>query len=451
MPLEDLQRSFVDLRFGMFLHFGILTYTGSWAQPNLDITMFNPTQLDANQWADAAVSAGMKFGVLTTRHHDGFALWDSQVSTFDVGSIPWMGGKGDVVRAYVDAFRGHGLLPGLYYSVWDSTHPVGGTSTSDSTPVTAAELDYVKAQLTELLSNYGPIPLLIFDGWAWKMGHRQVPYDAIRALVKSLQPNCLMLDNSHLMSPWENDLAGVEEAQGNAFVPSDNTFPAVQMQKINLTGGNDWFWAPDIGNLMTTSVIVDGHLKRIEPLWANFLLNCPPNRDGLLPPEVVSRLAEVGAAWAPDPNRPPLPAQPPQIDVAYDPTVATATSGQGFFAVDGIDDWYTYTVWESSGALPQSVTVDLGQVRPDVSVLNYVPRYIAQMGPSTDGAITSYNVSVSSDGAAFTMVASGDWPASGLMKTASFDPVAARYVRLEATAVNGTNAAATEIAVGAHR
>jgi len=265
MPLEDLQRSFVDLRFGMFLHFGILTYTGSWAQPGLDITMFNPTQLDPNQWADAAVSAGMKFGVLTTRHHDGFALWDSQVSDYDVGSIPWMDGKGDVVRAYVDAFRAHGLLPGLYYSIWDSQKAVGGTTTSDSTPVTPEQLDYVKAQLTELLTNYGDIPLLIFDGWAWKMGHRQVPYDQIRALVKSLQPNCLMLDNSHLMSPWENDLAGVEEAQGNAFVPADNTFPAVQMQKINMTGGNDWFWAPDVGNLMTVQTVVDIHLKQIEP------------------------------------------------------------------------------------------------------------------------------------------------------------------------------------------
>ena len=120
---------------------------------------------------------------------------------------------------------------------------------------------------------------------------------------------------------------------------------------------------------------------------------------------------EVGAAWAPDTSRPPLPAQPPQIDVAYDPVGATATSGNGGFAVDGKDDWYTYSVWESSGALPQSVTVDLGQVRPDVSVLNYVPRYVAQVGPSTDGAITSYNVYVSTDGATFTMVASGDWPA----------------------------------------
>ena len=86
-----------------------------------------------------------------------------------------------------------------------------------------------------------------------------------------------------------------------------------------------------------------------------------------------------------------------------------------------------------------------------MSVLNYVPRYVAQVGPSTDGAITSYNLSVSTDGATFTMVASGDWPASGLMKTASFAPVAARYVRLEATAANGAAAAATELAVGARR
>ena len=111
-------------------------------------------------------------------------------------AIPWQNGQGDVVRAYVDAFRSHGLLPGLYYSVWDSTTR-WAASTSDSTPgVTADQLAYVKAQLTELLTNYGPIPLLIFDGWAWKMGHRQVPYHEIRALVKSLQPNCLMLDNS---------------------------------------------------------------------------------------------------------------------------------------------------------------------------------------------------------------------------------------------------------------
>jgi alpha-L-fucosidase len=448
--LEDAQRAFLELRFGMFIHFGILTYTGMWAQPNLDISQFNPTAIDPNQWADAAVAAGMKFGVLTTRHHDGFALWPSKASTFNVGNpiVPWMNGQGDVVRAYVDAFRSHGLLPGLYYSVWDTTQGVGGSSTSSRPPVTPDQLAYVETQLTELLTNYGDIPLLVFDGWSWKMGHREVPYQEIRALVKSLQPNCLMLDNTHLDSPWENDLAGAEEAEGGHYVPRGNTFPAVQMQKINATGGNDWFWAPDITDLMSVST-VSQHLTVIEARYGNFLLNCPPNRDGLLDDAIVQLLGQVGQSWTPDTTRPPLPAQPPQIEVPYDPAGASATSGMSAAAIDGLDDWFAYTVWQSAGALPQSVTVDLGQVRPDVGIVNYVPRYVAQMGASADGAITSYGISVSSDGTTFTEVAAGDWPADATMKTASFSPTPARYLRLEARAVNGTNAAATEIAVGA--
>jgi alpha-L-fucosidase len=389
--------------------------------------------------------------VLTTRHHDGFALWDSQVSTFDVGSIPWMNGQGDVVRAYVDAFRSRGLLPGLYYSVWDTTEGLGGLNKGSVPSVTPAELAYVEAQLTELLTNYGPIPLLIFDGWAWRVGHRAVPYDEIRALVKSLQPDCLILDNAHLMSPWESDLAGIEEAEGGVFVAPDNTFPTVQMQKINATGGNDWFWAPDLGDLMTVDDIVRIHLGHTEPVWANFLLNCPPNRDGLLDDTIVALLGQVGAAWSPDPGRLPLPAQPPQIDVAYDPVGATATSGYAPYAVDGLDDWYTYTVWESDSAPPQSITVDLGEVKPDVGVVDYVPRYIAQYGPSTDGAITSYAIETSTDGTTFTPAASGTWAPDGKMHAAAFAPVAARYVRLDAMAASGITAVATEISVGARR
>jgi alpha-L-fucosidase len=222
------------------------------------------------------------------------------------------------------------------------------------------------------------------------------------------------------------------------------------MQKINAAGGNDWFWAPDVGMLMAANGIAQ-HLKLLEGRWANFLLNCPPNRDGLLDDDIVQILAQVPSVWTPNTARPPLPPQPPQIDTAYDPVGATATSGAASApnAVDGVDDFYAYTVWQSSGALPQSVTIDLGQVQPDVGILNYVPRYVANVGPSVDGAITSYAVSVSSDGTTFTQVAAGDWPADWTMKTASFPPAAARYVRLDALAVNGTNAAVTEIAVGA--
>jgi alpha-L-fucosidase len=450
VDLEQAQRAYIELRFGMFIHFGILTYTGAWAQPNLPIEQFNPTALDPGQWADAAVAAHMTYGVLTTRHHDGFALWNSAVSDFDVGSIPWMNGQGDVVRAYVDAFRSRGLLPGLYYSVWDSTRPVGGQGfpAVRGAPVTADQLAYVEAQLTELLSNYGPIPILIFDGWAWQMGHRSVPYQEIRALVKRLQPGCLLLDHTHLFSPWEADIAAIEEPKG-FFAPADNTFPATQEQKI--ANGNDWFWAPLTATQAPLSVdaIVRQHLALLEPRWTNFLLNCPPNRDGLLDDNVVARLAEVGAAWSPDATRPPLPPQGPQMEFPYQPVAATATSGIAANAIDGVDNSSFYTVWESQGDLPQSITVDLGQVMPDAGMLVYVPRYVDNAGPSTDGAITSYAIAVSTDGAAFTQVAAGSWAADSKMKIAAFDPTPARYVRLDALAANGINAAATEITVGA--
>jgi alpha-L-fucosidase len=442
-PLEEVQRAYIDLRFGMFIHFGILTYTGTWSQANLPINMFNPTMLDPGQWADAAVAARMKYGVLTTKHHDGFALWPSAVSTFDVGSISWRNGQGDVVREYVDAFRARGLLPGLYYSVWDNTQGTGNGST-----ITRAQIDYVKAQLTELLTNYGPIPIIVFDGWSWKMGHKAMPYQEIRALVKSLQPNCLMLDHSHLMSPWDADVAAIEEPKG-AFAPADNTFPATQGQKINASGGNDWFWAPGLGGLMSVTDIVDGHLEMLEARWTNFLLNCPPNRDGLMDAAIVTRLGQVGAAWSPNAARPPLPAQGPQNERPYTPVSATASSGTAANAIDGKNDWGSYTVWQTSGALPQSITIDLGQIRPDVAILTYVPRYGTNGSPSTADAITSYAISTSTDNSTFTAATTGTWPATGKMKAATFAPVAARYVRLEARAVmSGTAAAATEITVG---
>ncbi|HWA73200.1 MAG TPA: alpha-L-fucosidase [Polyangiaceae bacterium] len=445
--LEALQRAYVELRFGMFIHFGILTYTGKWSEANLPIEQFNPTRFEPAQWADAAAAAGMKYGVLTTRHHDGFALWPSAAGRFNVKSVPWQGGQGDVVRAYVDAFRKRGLLPGLYYSVWDNTEGIGNG------PVTPEQLTYVKTQLTELLSNYGPIPLLVFDGWSWKMGHKQVPYQAIRELVKSLQPDCLLLDHSHLMSPWDADIVAFEEPKDPvlAFSPPGNTFPASQGQKINGGGGNDWFWAPNIGGLMSVSAVVDQHLALLEPRFTNFLLNCPPNREGLLDEAIVTRLKEIGAAWRPNSNRPPLPTQGRQNVHPYTPVAATASSGNAESAIDGINDWGYYSVWASTGTLPQSLTLDLGEAKADVGFLGYVPRYEPNRGPSSNGAITSYRVLVSVDGATFTESAAGTWAADGKMKSIAFPPITARYVRLEALAAAGSSAVATEVTVGARR
>ena len=442
--LEQLQRDYVDLRFGMFLHFGILTYTGRWSQANLPIDMFNPTNLNPGQWADAAVAAHMKFGVLTARHHDGFALWPSSVGNFNVKNIPWRNGKGDVVKEYTDAFRSRGLLPGLYYSIWDNTEGLGNG------PITAAQLNYVKTQLRELLTNYGPIPILVIDGWAWKTGHQTVAYQEIRELVKSLQPDCLITDHTHLADPADVDVVNFEEPTGG-FAPTTNTYAATQEQKVNASGGNDWFWAPDLGGLMTTSTIVDGHLKKLEPVWTNFLLNCPPNRDGRLDASIVTLLKAVGAAWTPNLARAPLPPQGAQNEHPYTPVSAGATSGTAANAIDGKNDTNSNTLWQTIGALPQSLTLDLGQTRPDVGFLGYLPRYAANAG-TTAGNITTYAVLVSTDGTTFTTATTGTWAADGKWKTASFGPFAARYVRLEARAVSGGNAAvATEITVGAKR
>jgi alpha-L-fucosidase len=438
-PLEQLQRDFVELRFGMFIHFGILTYAGAWGQGNLDIGLFNPTQLDPGQWADAAAAAKMRFGVLTTRHHDGFALWPSKASNYNVGNIPWRNGKGDVVGDYVKAFRARGLLPGLYYSIWDITEGVAAGQ------ITSGKLAYIKTQLTELLSNYGPIPILVMDGWSWQMGHNTIAYQEIRALVKSLQPDCLLTDHTHLADPFDVDVVSFEEPKG-AWSPDGNTYPGQQGQKINATGGNDWFWGPDLGGLMTVEDIVKRHLGDLEPKWTNFLLNCPPNRDGLLDPAIVQRLREMGTAWSPNSARPPLPAQGPQNEFPYTPVAAIATSGNPDAAIDGKNDTDFVSMWEPGEGLPQTITLDLGQVRPDVGWLGCLPRYRHEKS-NQDGNVTAYRIFTSTNGKDFAEATSGSWPADGRMKAATFAAKPARYVRFQILAANG-KPAVTEISVG---
>ncbi|HSS38802.1 MAG TPA: discoidin domain-containing protein, partial [Polyangia bacterium] len=165
---------------------------------------------------------------------------------------------------------------------------------------------------------------------------------------------------------------------------------------------------------------------------------------------MVAVLKQVGAAWSPNASRPPLPTQARLIEHPYTPVSATSTSGTAGNAIDGINDTNTHTVWQTSGALPQSVTLDLGTTHPDVGMLSYVPQYVSGTGV-TGGNITSYGILVSTDGTTFTEATTGTWPADGKLHTAIFAPVAARYVRLEARAANGGAAIVTDITVGANR
>src|SRR5580704_18973269 len=115
LSLQDLQQRFVDLRFGMFVHFNMATFQDrEWGDPTSPAELFRPSALDTDQWAEAARSAGMTWGCLTTKHHDGFCIWPTKTKATSVGQTS---PATDVVRAYVDSFRRAGLRVGLYYSI----------------------------------------------------------------------------------------------------------------------------------------------------------------------------------------------------------------------------------------------------------------------------------------------------------------------------------------------
>jgi alpha-L-fucosidase len=141
----------------LFLHFGVNTFTDrEWGDGAEDPGIFDPAALDTRQWARAARAAGFRAMVLTAKHHDGFCLWPSATTAHGVVSSPWRRGSGDLVREFVDACRAEGLRPGLYCSPWDRNAPSYGDSPRYN--------DVYAEQLTELLTRYGPIAEVWFDG-----------------------------------------------------------------------------------------------------------------------------------------------------------------------------------------------------------------------------------------------------------------------------------------------
>ncbi|ALV31001.1 alpha-L-fucosidase [Streptomyces sp. CdTB01] len=443
----DLQTNLdklVNMRFGMFNHFNLGTFTDQeWAEPNQNPALFAPTSVDCAQWADAAVAAKMGYGILTTKHHDGFALWPSAYGTQNVANSSY---KHDVVKAYCDAFRAKGLKVGLYYSIWDRTfgveawesrHKVSGLDTTDA--IQPGDMTLIIGQITELLTNYGTIDIFITDGYAWQMGQQAVSYQRIREHVKSLQPDIIMIDHGALSVPFLGDAIYFEEPLG-VTAPAGNTYAATQGQTIS----NGWFWHPTTPTTdpMSKAAILS-HLADLEPKYTSFILNCPPNRDGRLDTNIVNRLAEVGAAWSPDTSRPPLPTQLLRAEHPVTPVSAYATAfrtGEGpLNAIDGLSDKGYETCWSTWGlspGLPHSITIDLGGVWSNVSTLEYLPKQWNRTD-TTDGDITSYTISTSTDGTNFTQVATGTWAGDRTTKVAEWPTRNVGFVRIQADAATG--------------
>ncbi|SBW02874.1 conserved exported hypothetical protein [uncultured Dysgonomonas sp.] len=292
--LPDLQQEFINLRFGMFIHFNIPTFmSDDWADPDASPSIFNPRKLDCNQWAKTAKEANMSYGCLTTKHHSGFCIWDTKTTDYNVMNSPL---KRDVVKEYVDAFRKEGLGVMLYYSILDTHHKLRPGFISPK------HIDMIKAQLTELLTNYGEIKALIIDGWdaPWsRISYDEIPFEDIYYLIKSLQPNCLVMDLNAAKYPTQalfyTDIKSYEQGAGQHISKDSNSLPALSCLPIN----SAWFWKEDFPKTPVKDPVklVNDNIIPFNKVYCNFILNAAPNRDGLIDDNAVAAFRRIGKLW----------------------------------------------------------------------------------------------------------------------------------------------------------
>ena len=311
---------FDDARFGMFIHWGVSSTLGSgeWVMNNRNIKVedyrrlmpgFYPAEFDAATWVGTAKAAGMKYITLITRHHDGFSLWDTQQSDWKITNTPY--GK-DIVKQIADECHKQGIKIFFYYSLLDwyrsdyayetgkTGHGTGRTAKSDM----RAYVDFMKAQLTELLTNYGEVSGIWFDGhWDQLENDKDKTlgskvdwhYDEIYGLIHQLQPQALIGNNHHLLpfagedfQMFERDLPG-HNTTGWGGQGVSNEMPLETCETLNGSWG---FNITDTSYKSTEELI--HYLVKASGYGANFLLNIGPLPSGAIQEEFTVRLNEMG-------------------------------------------------------------------------------------------------------------------------------------------------------------
>ncbi|MFE7835702.1 alpha-L-fucosidase [Streptomyces sp. NPDC057474] len=325
---SERQLAWQAMEFYGFIHFGMNTMTDrEWGEGHDDPALFDPAGLDADQWVASLKSAGMTGVILTCKHHDGFCLWPSDVTAYSVASSPWRDGGGDVVAEVAEAARRHGLRFGIYLSPWDRTEASYGSGTAYD--------DFYVAQLTELLTRYGPVFSVWLDGANGEgpNGKRQF-YDWERyyAVVRELQPDAVI----SVCGPdvrWCGNEAGETRPDEWSVVPralqdaertadrsqqtDDGTFARLVRSDDRDLGSrtalagheDDLVWYPAEVN---TSIrpgwfhhpSEDAEVRSVDELFtiylrsvggnSCFLLNVPPAKDGLVRDADVAVLGQLG-------------------------------------------------------------------------------------------------------------------------------------------------------------
>ena len=291
----------------LFTHFGMNTFTDrEWGDGMEDPALFAPARFDARQWARAARVAGCRSIILTAKHHDGFCLWPTRTTRHSVASSAWRDGTGDVVRAVTAACRTEGLRAGLYLSPWDRHEPSYGD--------TPRYNDLYCAQLTELLTEYGPIHEVWFDGANGEGPNvRRQAYDWPRvwALVRKLQPRAVMFSDAGPDVRWignERGAAGVTNwstidpaavpypgADGDgvtrALQEGDPRGSAWRPGETDVSIRPGWFHHPaEDGRVKSVDDLVELYFTSVGRN-SKLLLNVPPTREGVLHDTDVARLA----------------------------------------------------------------------------------------------------------------------------------------------------------------
>lgn len=353
---SERQLSWQRMEFYAFVHFGMNTMTDrEWGLGNEDPRLFDPSHLDVDQWMENIVAAGMSGLIITAKHHDGFCLWPSRLSDHTIAASPWLEGRGDLLRLISDSAARHGLKLGIYLSPWDRTEPTYGTG--------EAYDDYFVAQLEEVLTGYGPVFSVWFDGANGEGADgRTQEYDWERyyATIRRLQPDAVI----SVCGPdvrWCGNEAGHTRANEWSVVPAalrnleqiadksqhvdDGEFSrAVRSDDEDLGSRaaleghlDELVWYPAEVN---TSIRPGWFYHRAEDdqvrsgrelfdLWCHsvggnstLLLNVPPDERGLIAEPDVAALRDLGLRIA-DFARRALPAHP----VVSSGTVGTDGSG----------------------------------------------------------------------------------------------------------------------------
>ncbi|HVF81325.1 MAG TPA: alpha-L-fucosidase, partial [Flavisolibacter sp.] len=274
-----------------FLHFSINTFTDKeWGDGTESPSLFNPLKFDARQWIKALKEAGFKMATLTAKHHDGFCLWPSKFTEHSVKHSPWKGGEGDVVKDVADACKEYGVRFGFYLSPWDRHDAKYGTPDYN---------EHYKAQLEELLTNYGPIAEVWFDG-AKGPGQKDMQYDfeGYWDMVRRLQPNAVMFSDVGPDIRWVGNESGNAGETCWSTINTEGMAPGIADPAYLNTGDKagkrwlpaetdvsirpGWFWhRTQNDSVRSPQNLVDLYYKSVGRN-SLLLLNIPPNRNGLL-------------------------------------------------------------------------------------------------------------------------------------------------------------------------